>query len=66
MKNKLIAIVSFCFIHMSLFGATDHYDNIGKIYAVVAVVAITLLGIAAFLFYLERRINSLEKQLEDE
>lgn len=66
MLTRTVLIIAFCSIAQSLLAASDHYDNIGKIYAVVAVVCITLLGIAAFLFYLERRIKSLEKQLEDE
>lgn len=44
----------------------DQYDNSGKIYTVVAVVSITLLGIAAFLIYLERRIKILENTINDE
>ena len=44
----------------------DQYDNSGKIYTVVAVVCITLFGIAAFLIYLERRIKILENTINDE
>lgn len=38
----------------------DQIANQGKIYAVVACVAVILIGIVAFLFYLERRISSME------
>ena len=44
----------------------DYYDNSGKIYTVVAVVAVTLLGIVAFLIYLERKIKIIENKINDE
>ena len=50
----------------SVLGQSDHYDNAGKIYTVVAVVCITIIGIGAMLFYLERRIKSLEEQTNHE
>ncbi len=63
-------VVSLLFLFvlqtLTVFGQSDHYDNAGKIYTVVAVVCITLIGIAAVLFYLERRIKSLEEQINNE
>ena len=65
--NKLIPIFLVLMISQnSVFGQSDHYDNAGKIYTVVAVVCITILGIAAMLFYLERRIKSIEEQTNNE
>ena len=40
---------------------SDHFDNVGKINAVIAVAAVILIGIFVFLFFLERRIHTLEK-----
>lgn len=45
------------------FGQTDHYDSGGKLIAVIACVAIILIGVFAFLFYLERRIKKVEDDL---
>ena len=65
--NKLIPIFLVLMISQtSVFGQSDHYDNAGKIYTVVAVVCITILGIASMLFYLERRIKSIEEQTNNE
>ena len=65
--NKLISIfLVFIMSQTSVLGQSDHYDNAGKIYTVVAVVCITIIGIGAMLFYLERRIKSLEEQTNHE
>jgi len=40
--------------------ATDHYDSGGKLMGVIACVAVILIGVALFLFYLERRVKRLE------
>lgn len=44
---------------------SDFFRSIGKIYAVVAVLVVVFIGIFAFLFYLERKINKMERQLGD-
>lgn len=46
--------------------ANSMYTN-GKIYVVIAVIAVIFLGLLLFLVYLERRLTKLEDQiLEDE
>lgn len=40
----------------------DFMNNIGKIYVVVGVLAIILVGIIFFLIYLERKVAQLENQ----
>ena len=40
--------------------SADFFRSIGKIYAVVGVLLVTLIGIFAYLFYLERKIARLE------
>ena len=47
------------------FLQADHFDRSGKMNAVIAVVAVVLLGIFLFLIYLERRIKKLENDLND-
>ena len=39
----------------------DFFRSTGKIYAVVGVLLVTLLGIFIYLFYLDRKISKLEK-----
>lgn len=66
--NKRIFLMSALMLSalVPVLAQGDQYDNSGKIYTVVAVVSITLLGIAAFLIYLERRIKILENTINDE
>ena len=35
----------------------------GKIYVVIAVIALIFISLCAFLFYLERRVSKLEKEI---
>ena len=37
----------------------------GKIFVVVAVLAIILAGIFSYLFFIDRKINKLEKEVEE-
>ena len=37
----------------------------GKIFVVVAVLAIILIGIFSYLFFIDRKINKLEKEVEE-
>ena len=65
--SRSLSLIVFIFLQaQTIFAQGDHYDNAGKIYTVVAVVCITLIGIAWILFYLERRIKSLEEQIKNE
>lgn len=40
----------------------DALRSSGKIYVVVGVIAVIFLGIATYLFYMERRLSKLEKE----
>lgn len=40
----------------------DYMTNVGKIYVVIAVIVVIFIGIFAFLFTIERRLNKLENQ----
>ena len=67
MKSTISTILMINFFLVDQLQAqSDHYDNLGKINAVVAVVLITLAGIVFFLFYLEKRIKILEKMIKHE
>jgi CcmD family protein len=44
----------------------DFLRGIGMIYVVVATVAIVFLGIIVFLFYLERKLSSIENKMKNE
>jgi len=56
----LILLISF----HSISAQGDQIQQGGKLYAVVACVVIILIGIGAFLFYLERRISKIEQHDE--
>ena len=59
--TSLIILLQFRFAH-----AADQFSNdSGKLYTVVACVVVILLGIAFFLFYLERRISTIEKKIDE-
>ena len=46
--------------------SSDFMRETGKIHVVYGVLTIIFLGISVFLFLLERRINKLEKRIENE
>ena len=55
----------FVFTGTALFGADEHPDffqSIGKIYVVVTVISLVFLGLAVYLYRLDRRITELEKR----
>lgn len=69
--NKLLIIVIIHIIQTSQVMAQnnfmdDTFRSSGKINVVVAVLTIIFAGIAYFLFRQERRINKLEKELENQ
>ena len=43
----------------------DFLRSIGKIYVVVAVIVVVFLGLAFYLWRLDRRLTSIEKQIDD-
>jgi hypothetical protein len=43
----------------------DTFRDDGKIFVVIAVIAIIFICLALFLFYLERKVARLEKKIED-
>ena len=68
--KKVLSLALFLMIgcQTSLFAQAnnpDFFRSIGKIYAVVAVILVVLIGIFLFLFYLERKSNKMEQSLGD-
>jgi CcmD family protein len=69
LKRTIFGILSFC-IGTVLFAQTDTVEMAdtlranGKIYNVVAVVGIVFIGIALYLFYIDRRVKKIEDKLK--
>lgn len=61
-KKEPLLVFGLWAISYSASAQGDHIDSSGKLYAVVACVAIIIVGIVLFLFYLERRITRVESQ----
>lgn len=67
MKNLLAFLVLF-FVSTNLFAQSDvemadTFRSDGKIYVVVTVVAIVLIGLLAYLFSLDRKVSKLEREI---
>lgn len=75
MKKKLLGFIAFCSLLLaSLFSfgqETNKVDmaeamrNNGKIYVVVAVIAIIFIGLIIFLITIDRKVKKLEKQMDE-
>lgn len=70
-SKKYFSAISLLFLFLigtSLHaqGSEDFLRSTGKIYVVVAVIVITFLGIVAYLFYIDRKLNKLEEQINNE
>lgn len=67
MKNKLFLIFTLLLINFSAFSQeiemADKMRQEGKIYVVVAVVLVILIGIFFYLFRLDSKLNKLENRL---
>jgi CcmD family protein len=68
-KQTIFSILSFC-ISIVAFAQTDTVEMAdtlranGKIYNVVAVIGIVFIGIALYLFYIDRRVKKIEDKLK--
>lgn len=64
MKHKLKSILTLVLLILSFAGQAQTVDNFlrndNKINAVIVIVVIILTGLFAFLFYIERKVKSLE------
>jgi CcmD family protein len=66
--KRLSALLLLLFGYISAFAQSDHaeMDDIlrssGKIYVVVVVLAIIFIGLAIYLFSIDRRLKKIEKE----
>jgi CcmD family protein len=71
MKRISTSLLSLVLLLVSSFSATaqpemaDGMRAEGKIYVVVAIIVVILLGVFAYLFILDRKLTNLEKRLRD-
>lgn len=68
MKKIFSLLLSLTFATVLLAqnaASSDFFRNIGKIYVVVAVIAIVFLGIVFFLIILDRRLAKIEQQIKE-
>jgi CcmD family protein len=73
MKNKrqLFLILICCMSILSITAQTDQVEMAdalranGKIYNVVAVLSAVFIGIAVYLFYIDRKVKKIEDQLKN-
>lgn len=70
---KMKKFVALFIIQLVCFGiasaqgnSLDFLRSTGKIYAVVAVIAVIFVGIAIFLFRLDNKLTKLENQIKNE
>ena len=70
MLRKLVLFLSLCFIGISLYAQqmdtateepTDFMNSNGKIYVVMAVTLVIVIGLFRYLINLDRKIKKLEK-----
>lgn len=75
MKKKLLGFIAFCSLLLaSLFSFGQETNKVemaeamrsnGKIYVVVAVIAIIFIGLVIFLITIDRKVKKLEKQMDE-
>lgn len=58
-----ITMINFVKFAPSLRAASDFMHSMGKMYVVIAVVALVLIGLFLYLFYLDRKVSKIEKEL---
>lgn len=70
MLKKLALFLSFCFVGISMYAQqmdtateepTDFMNSNGKIYVVLAVALVIVIGLFIYLINLDRKIKKLEK-----
>jgi CcmD family protein len=69
LKQTFFSILSFCICAMvsaqtETVEMADSLRANGKIYNVVAVVSIVFIGIALYLFYIDRKVKKIEDKLK--
>jgi len=69
MKIKIVSIFILCLAAIGQLSAKDPIDvaihSSGKIYLVVGTLAVIFIGIAIYLFSIDRNLSKIEKQIKD-
>lgn len=65
-KFTMLLAAQICVLHASWAQGDDFLRSTGKIYSVVAVIAIVFIGIALFLYRLDNKLTKLENQSKHE
>jgi len=60
-----ILICSIGFSQENQVQMADTFYKEGKIYVVIAIFSIVLLGLALYLFFIERKVKKLEEQIKE-
>lgn len=68
--KKLLSILALTVIYVNAFAQdrpemADTMRSNGKIYVVVGVILIVLVGLIGYLFAIERKVKKLEQKIED-
>ncbi len=71
MKRQSIKILALLMLASSTTlsaesGAVDFLRSTGKIYSVIAVIVVVLIGIAIFLYRIDNKLTKLENQINNE
>jgi CcmD family protein len=62
----LLLIISPLALFAQEVEMADNFRAEGKIYVVVAIVLIILIGLFAYLFFLDKKVTELEKRVRDQ
>lgn len=68
-QNLLLLLTAFLASTTSVSaesGAVDFLRSTGKIYSVIAVIVVVLVGIAIFLYRIDNKLTKLENQINNE
>jgi uncharacterized iron-regulated membrane protein len=68
--NKLLSFIFLmlltCVSHAQEAQMADTFRSEGKIYVVIAVLAIVFISVLGILLYIERKISKLEKEIKEQ
>jgi len=67
MKEKItfLLVLMMVFSSNPLWAADDFMRSTGKIYVVVAVLAVVFIGVIIYLFSIDRKLTNLEHQIKE-
>ncbi len=63
--SLFILLSAYCFSQENEVQMADNFYKEGKIYVVIAIFSVVLLGLAIYLFFIEQKVKKLEDQLKE-